>query len=139
MSHVDDERIARVRSTWALAAADPDRTARTFYGNLFRHDPTTKPLFVHDLDLQGRKLTQMLAFVIDHLDDAEVLMPAAEYLARRHVGYGVTEAQYASVGAALLETLRQLLGPALQPEDSAAWATTYAGLSGAMVKAAYHA
>lgn len=108
-----------------------------FYSNLFRIDPTTKPLFVGDLTLQGRKLTQTLSFIVDHIDDEDVLMPAAVDLALRHVGYGVEPEHYASVGAALIETFRQLLGPAFSEEDAAAWVEAYTALSTAMVDAAY--
>ncbi len=127
----------RIRASWALAAADAGRTGRVFYSNLFRVDPSTKPLFVGDLDLQARKLTQTLTFIVDHLDDTDTLMPAAADLARRHVRYGVSAAQYASVGQALIETFRQVLGPAFTDEDEAAWVTTYNTLAGAMIEAAY--
>ena len=133
----DLDRIDRVRRTWALAMGDASRVAIAFYAELFRVDPTTKPLFVHDLNLQGRKLTETLSFVMDHLDDPETLMPAAKDLAVRHVAYGVTADQYGSVGAALIATLGSLLGPQFTKEDGQAWAETYAGLSDAMVATAY--
>ncbi|MEM9435655.1 MAG: globin domain-containing protein [Pseudomonadota bacterium] len=134
-----DDTVERIRTTWALAAVDADRTARIFYANLFRLDRSTKPLFVGDLTLQGRKLAHTLTFIVDNLDDAGTLMPAAVDLAKRHVGYGVTADQYASVGAALIETFKQLLGPNFTAEDEAAWASVYKGLAEAMVEAAYPA
>lgn len=126
-----------VRSTWALAALDPERTSRSFYANLFRIDPTTKPLFVGDLTLQGRKLADTLTFVVDHLDDGDRLLPVAQDLARRHVAYGVEKGQYASVGQALITTLEQLLGPQFTPPHRQAWSEVYAGLAAAMTEAAY--
>lgn len=132
-----DDAIERIRVSWALAAADADATARVFYAKLFRLDPTTKPLFVGDLTLQGRKLTQTLTFIVDNLEDADVLYPAAIDLAQRHVAYGVQAEQYASVGTALIGTLKQLLGPAFTSDDEKAWATAYQGLSDAMINAAY--
>lgn len=131
------DRLHLIRSSWALAAADPDRTSQTFYSNLFRLDPTTKPLFVGDLQLQGEKLMQTLGFVVDHLEDPDVLMPAAVDLAQRHIGYGVNAKQYASVGAALIQTLEQLLGPKFTQNHRDAWTQTYGGLSKAMTDAAY--
>lgn len=131
------EALDLVRSSWALAAADPQRTSQTFYSNLFRLDATTKPLFVGDLQLQGRKLMQTLGFVVDHLEDPDVLMPAAVDLAKRHVGYGVDAEQYGSVGTALFQTFDQLLGAQFTDEHRAAWSATYAILSKAMVDAAY--
>ena len=133
----DSDRIERVRSTWAHAAADAGRTGMVFYSNLFRVDPTTKPLFVGDLELQSRKLVQTLTFIVDHLEDADTLMPAAIDLAHAHIKYGVTAEQYGSVGTALIETFRQLLGPSFAAEDQQAWIMTYEGLSSEMVKAAY--
>ena len=135
----DSDRIERVRSTWALAAADPARTGQVFYSILFRVDPTTKPLFVGDLELQSRKLVQTLTYIVDNLEDPDSLLPTAIDLAITHVGYGVMPEQYASVGQALMEALRQLLGPSFSAEDQEAWGTTYEGLSSEMIKAAYAA
>ncbi|MEM6480704.1 MAG: globin domain-containing protein [Pseudomonadota bacterium] len=133
----DPDNNARVRATWALAVADKDRTARVFYSNLFRLDGTTKPLFQGDMELQGRKLMQTLSFIVDHLEDMDVLVPAARDLAINHVGYGVTADQYGSVGTALIETLRQLLGSSFSREDERAWADTYGTLADVMIGAAY--
>ncbi|MGR3513182.1 MAG: globin domain-containing protein [Paracoccaceae bacterium] len=129
----------RIRRTWAQAVSISEEMSRVFYGNLFRLDPTTKPLFVGDLRLQGRKLVHTLGFIVDHLEDPETLVPAAEALAMRHVDYGVVAKQYASVGAALIKTLKQLLGDDFSKEDEIAWASVYGGLSVAMIKVAYPA
>ena len=127
----------RIRRTWAQSAALSDDFAHAFYANLFRLDASTKPLFVGKLDLQGRKLVQTLGFIVDCLDEPDALMPAARDLAIRHVTYGVTADQYASVGAALIKTMRQLLGPEFTAQDEAAWSQVYGGLAEEMVSAAY--
>lgn len=127
----------RIRVTWALAAADAPRVGRLFYSNLFRLDPSTKPLFSDNLDLQGRKLTNTLSFIVDALDAPEILGPATVDLAKRHVAYRVTPAHYDAVGASLIQTLKHLLGPAFAPEDEAAWRTIYGALSADMIAAAY--
>jgi hemoglobin-like flavoprotein len=56
-------------------------------------------------------------------------------LGRRHAGYGVKEAHYDSVGAALLWTLEQGLGEAWTPDVAAAWTDVYVLLSGIMLNA----
>lgn len=127
----------RVRMGWALAAAIPERTAQTFYANLFATDPSTRSLFRGDLQLQGKKLTATLGFIVDHLDDPDTLLDAARALAVRHVAYGVTPDQYATVGAALISTLQELLGADFSPEDRLAWTRIYTALSAEMVDAAY--
>lgn len=134
---MDDAIHDRIRHSWSLAMADPARTANVFYANLFRIDETAKPLFVGDLDLQGRKLVETLGFIVDHLEDPDVLLPAAVDLARAHVAYGVTKTQYDSVGQALIQTLQQLLGSAFVAEDERAWTEVYGTLSAHMTQAAY--
>ena len=126
-----------IRRTWARAAAVPDETARLFYSNLFRLDPSTKALFVGDLRLQGRKLVQTLGFIVDHLEAPDTLVPAAKELALRHVGYGVVAEQYESVGQSLIKTLDQLLGNEFTEEDERAWVEVYGTLSGIMIETAY--
>ncbi|MEO1702310.1 MAG: globin domain-containing protein [Pseudomonadota bacterium] len=132
-----NDNAGRIRLTWAAASGDATRLASLFYANLFRIDETTRPLFVGDLALQGRKLADTLNFIVDHLEEEHILLPAARDLAIRHLNYGVTADQYQAVGQALLETLRQILGPTFSSDDARAWLETYAGLSKAMIAAAY--
>ncbi|MEM1428325.1 MAG: globin domain-containing protein [Pseudomonadota bacterium] len=126
-----------VRKGWATTALMQDQTARAFYSNLFQIAPQTRALFRGDMDVQGRKLVNTLGFVVDHLDDAETLLPEARELAVRHVRYGVTADQYDAVGAALLQTLQDLLGDGFGAEDRAAWAAVYESLAHEMKRAAY--
>jgi nitric oxide dioxygenase len=65
------------------------------------------------------------------------VVPVAQDMARRHVGYGVQPAHYDTVGAALLWTLEQDLGPAFTDETREAWATAYGTLAQVMKDAAY--
>jgi len=57
-------------------------------------------------------------------------------LGRRHVGYGVTDAHYDTVGGALLWTLEKGLGAAFTSEMKDAWATVYGVLATVMKDAA---
>ena len=131
------ENIARIRANWAVAAGVPDQVAQAFYARLFRIDPSTRRLFPQDLTIQGRKLTDTLAFIVDHLDDDKALVPAAQDLARRHVDFGVQRDHYASVGQALVGTLAQMLGPNFSEDDEAAWGAVYTELADVMTAAAY--
>ena len=54
----------------------------------------------------------------------------------RYKGYGVTERQYASVGAALMWTLEQAFGSGFTPAVTAAWGQAFAALSKTMIQAA---
>jgi hemoglobin-like flavoprotein len=70
------------------------------------------------------------------LDNLEPMLDRIRALARRHVGYGVRDAHYASVGAALLWTLEQGLGDDFTAEVRDAWAAAYEVLSSTMMAAA---
>lgn len=131
------EQIGLVRTTWARAVPVASLAASLFYGDLFKRAPETRALFKSDMDAQGEKLMATLGFVVDHLDEPDRLLPAAEDLARRHVDYGVTADQYAPVGAALLWTLEELLGADFGPNERGAWVTAYEVLSGYMITTAY--
>lgn len=55
---------------------------------------------------------------------------------KRHAGYGGTAAHYEPVGAALLWTLEQGLGPEFTPPIKAAWTEIYMTLADVMQRAA---
>jgi hemoglobin-like flavoprotein len=129
--------VSRIRKNWAVAIGARDIVGGLFYQNLFRIAPDTRSLFPDSLDEQGRKLVQTLSWILDHLEDPDQLLPAAQGLARRHVGYGVSADQYDAVGKALVATLSEALGDAFSDEDAAAWARIYGGLSKVMTDAAY--
>jgi len=127
---------ALVQDTWRVVQPISAQAAELFYGRLFELDPTLRPLFTGDMKAQGTKLMQTIAFAVASLDDLERLLPIVQDLGRRHVGYGVQKAHYATVGDALLWTLEQGLGKRSTPEVLEAWGETYATLSSVMLEAA---
>ena len=86
---------------------------------------------------QGRKLMTMINMVVMSLDNLAPLLGAVEDLGRRHVGYGVKEAHYDTVGSALLWTLGKGLGDRFTQPVEAAWTEAYTTLASAMKQAAY--
>jgi hemoglobin-like flavoprotein len=129
-----------VRDTWKQVVPVADGAAGMFYYRLFEIDPTTRKLFrATDMVAQRKKLLQTLAFAIGGLDNLDALVSKVEDLGRRHAGYGVTDAHYDSVGAALLWTLEQGLGQAWTPPAAAAWTEVYRLLCGTMRNAAARA
>lgn len=130
------QQIALVQSTWQQVVPIRDTAATLFYGRLFDLDPGLKPLFKGDMAEQGRKLMAMIGTAVSGLARLDQIVPAVQDLGRRHVGYGVKNHHYATVGAALLWTLETGLGPAFTPEVKQAWATVYGALAGVMKEAA---
>ena len=128
--------IVLVQESWKSVLPIQAQAASLFYGRLFELDPDLRALFKSDINVQGAKLMAMLNTVIAGLTRLESILPAAQALAVRHVAYGVRPKDYETVGAALLWTLGQGLGPAFTPELQAAWTRTYGALSGVMIDAA---
>jgi hemoglobin-like flavoprotein len=126
---VTPEQTTLVQRSFAQIVPIADTAAELFYGRLFELDPSLRPLFRGDMREQGRKLMQLLCVVVRGLDRPEVMLRALEGLGRRHANYGVTEAHFATVGAALLWTLEQGLGTVFTPEMADAWASVYAVLT----------
>ena len=127
----------RIRNTWARAMIARDAVGVRFYTVLFRDAPETRALFPATMEAQAQKLVATLNFIVDHLDEEEALTQAACDLAIRHVNYGVAPEHYDAVGAALIQTLADMLGSEFRPADRDAWARSYTALAQAMVAAAY--
>lgn len=129
--------IEIVNKTWRQVLALGDEAAKLFYDRLFEIDPAVKPLFNTDnMPEQRKKLMLMLGAAVAGLEDLHALVPVLQDLGRRHVGYGVTEEQYDSVGAALLWTLERGLGDAWNEDVNEAWAAVYALVAEVMIDAA---
>lgn len=130
------EQVALVQESFAKVAPIAPQAAALFYGNLFAADPSLKALFKGDMDEQGKKLMQVLATAVNSLKNLPGLVPVLQALAKRHVGYGVKDEHYATVGSALLLTLSQGLGDAFTDDVKEAWVTTYTLIADTMKAAA---
>ena len=125
-----------IRTTFAVAAANPQATSARFYTNLFKLDPSLRALFHGDMSNQGEKLMSMLGFIVSHLEKLDLLLPTVRQLGQRHAGYGVQAAHYATVGQALMEALKQQAGAAWTAGADTAWQKAYQLLSDNMIAAA---
>jgi hemoglobin-like flavoprotein len=130
------QQIALVQTSFQSVQPILDAAAGLFYDRLFDLDPTLRPLFRTPHEQQSRMLAQALTIVVKSLDRPEAIKPAVEALGRRHTGYGVRDEHYATVGAALLWTLEQGLGPAFTPAVRDAWSAAYGWIASTMQQAA---
>lgn len=130
------DQVVMVQDSFRKVVPIADTAADLFYDRLFSIAPDVRPLFPADLKEQKKKLIAMLATAVTNLHQVETILPAVEGLGKRHVAYGVTARHYEPVGAALLWTLEQGLGPDFTPPLKAAWTEAYVTLAGAMQNAA---
>ena len=127
--------IECVQDSFALVVPRRAEAAAVFYDHLFALAPETRPLFRSDMAEQGRKLMQVLATIVRNLADLGPLLESVDYLAQRHVGYGVRDHHYAVVGRALIAALRDCLGDRFTIEVEDAWGQAYDLLSRRMIAA----
>src|SRR5258706_9108454 len=99
---MNDDSVALVKRSFEQLAPIEPQAAGLFYRNLFQLDPSLERMFRGDMVQQGEKLMKMLATAVALLGDSARPLPALEKLGTRHVGYGVQEGHYATVGAALI-------------------------------------
>lgn len=125
--------IALVQATWEMVVPIADTAAQLFYGRLFELDPSLRRMFAQtDMAEQRKKLMQIITVAVRGLDRLDELLPAIEAMGRRHSGYGVTDAHYDTVAAALLWTLEKGLGAWFTPQVRSAWTETYTVLAAVM-------
>jgi hemoglobin-like flavoprotein len=127
-----NEQIKLVQDSFRQVAPIAETAAQLFYARLFELDPDLELLFKGNLSEQGRKLMQMLGLAVNGLNRMDQLLPVVQSLGTRHVGYGVRDKDYDTVGQALLWTLGKGLGEAFTPDVEAAWSSVYAALASAM-------
>ena len=131
--------IAAVQTSFAAVLPIAGQAGLMFYDRLFALDPKLRSLFTGDIAAQSEKLMDMIATVVQGLNNPDTLLPTVRALGVRHAGYGVSDADYQTVGAALLWTLEQGLGAGFTPEVAEAWTAAYTLLSDTMRQAAREA
>jgi len=130
-----EKQIDLIQDSFGMVLPISEDAARLFYGRLFEIAPEVKSLFKNDMDVQGRKLMEMLSYLTGSLGALDEIIPAIQGLAKRHVAYGVKEEYYPSVGEALIWTLEKGLGDAFTQETKEAWIILYGILTNTMIDA----
>ena len=130
------EQIQLVQATFNDVVPISNEAAKLFYTKLFELDEELMPLFKGDMEEQGKKLMQVLAAAVNGLDKISDLVPFVEELGKRHLGYGVKDKDYDTVGIALIWTLRQGLDSKFTPQAEEAWLVVYGLLANTMKSAA---
>jgi nitric oxide dioxygenase len=132
-----DQQILLVKKSWmAIQRLDPVLIGNVFYTRLYSTNPELKSLFQVPVDIQSRKLMEMLNMIVERLDRFNELIQDIKSLAIRHVGYGVKPVDYEAVGSALLWTIQHQLAKVWSDELDKAWAECYSMLSSTMIEAA---
>ncbi len=130
------EQVHLIRKSFAELSRHDHVAALIFYRRLFEIDPSLRPLFTTNIEDQSRKLLEMLGVLIAMLERPVGLDMELRAMGARHLGYGVKDAHYATVGQALLDMLGEVLGKQFTPEVRAAWVALYTAVQTLMMKGA---
>lgn len=125
--------IQLVQSALPFIAAEKEQVARLFYQRLFQLDPALRELFTGDMVIQGNKLMSVFGTLIAGLNRPEQLVPVLQAMGQRHVGYGIQDSHYATVGSALLWTLERCLSTNFTTEMRDAWIALFFVVSRTMI------
>jgi NAD(P)H-flavin reductase/hemoglobin-like flavoprotein len=137
---MDSRAISLVRTSFkSVAAVDggPEKLSSSFYAILFADNPEIRDFFPASMTGQRERLVTAIAYAVDHLDDLHATLPFLEQLGRDHRKYGIVDAHYAAVAAALTTALRRFAGTEMWTDDVAeAWGDAIAIVAGTMMNAA---
>ena len=131
--------IKLVKDSWAKVVPISETAAELFYGKLFELDPEVRSMFKGDMKEQGRKLMAILNTAVNSLDKLDAIVPAIQDMGKRHVGYGVKDKDYDTVGEALIWTLGAGLKDDFTDDTKAAWIAVYTLVADTMKSAAAEA
>jgi hemoglobin-like flavoprotein len=116
-----------VQNSWKLLSGDLPGVGKLFYTNLFKAHPEVRTTLFKDTNMEEQyvALPAMLNAAVENLEKPDILVPTLQALGLRHARYGCEEVHYDVVGAILIQTLAQGLGPKFTPEVKAAWVGVY--------------
>lgn len=114
-----------VRKSFGLVERQAHVAALVFYQRLFALNPSLRPLFEADIEVQAMKLMDTLAATLSLLEKPQQFAKLLEERGERYSDYGVRPEHYRTVGSALHSMLANVLGENFTPETCAAWSCLY--------------
>jgi len=133
---VTPRQVELVQESFTKVMPIAPAAAQMFYEKLFEIDPSLKLLFKGDMKEQGRMLMMMIAGAVRGLSNPPALIPVLKDLGARHVGYGVRDHHYDTVGNALIWRLQAGQHQDFTDEMGEDWVEAYKLLAGVMQQGA---
>ena len=130
------EQVYLLRKSFAELSRHDHVAALVFYRRLFEIDPSLRPLFTSNIEDQARKLLDMLGVLIAMLEQPVGLELELKAMGARHKGYGVKTSHYQTVGRALLDMLKEVLGEKFTPQMEEIWLGLYLTVEKVMLSGA---
>jgi len=125
-----------IQQTAPALVAEGDLLTRNFYRHLFAFHPELHHTFNPANQARGtqaRSLFDAIVLFVTRFDQLESLGADARRIAAKHVSVDVQPQQYAAVGASLLATIEEWLGPAATPDVMQAWELAYGRIAEVLI------
>ncbi|MFY0311533.1 globin domain-containing protein [Leisingera sp. D0M16] len=126
------QEIQHVQQSFAGIFARKADLAERFYVHLFTRLPEARSKFRGNFVKQKAMLTAMIAACVRNLDDPHTLAELSERLVQEHAHLDLGPRESEAAKRALIAALRDVLGPALDPETEAAWASAISRVARSM-------
>jgi hemoglobin-like flavoprotein len=121
------ETMATVKATAPALQQHGLAITKRMYERLFA-DPAIKALFDQAAQASGeqpKRLAEAILAFAKNVDRLELLAPAIERIATRHVATHIKPEHYPAVADALLAAIKDVLGEAADDKALAAWGEAY--------------
>ncbi|XP_041469276.1 uncharacterized protein LOC121419053 isoform X3 [Lytechinus variegatus] len=124
-----------IKGSWRIVAPEKAKCGAVLFAKLVTDHPHIGRLFPFGgrnqsyqsllmddkLKAQGLLVMQTIGDAIRVLDNPDKLLPVLSELGKRHVSYGVTKSDFAPIGTALMNTLKESLGNSFNDNTKNAW------------------
>ncbi|MXU64981.1 globin domain-containing protein [Oceanomicrobium pacificus] len=127
------ETVARVKRSFDLLSSRYQPTSLAFYNRLFEIDPSLRQMFRDDILGQGMSFMRTLRILIDNLENPGAISERYTDLGQGHALIGVEAEHFVSMEEALIETLREELGPAFDDDTETAWRIAFTRVAAEMM------
>lgn len=127
--------VALIQISFHRISSNAEEAIALFYARLFELDPTLRVPLGDGLLGEDDTLWSMLGTAVASLENLDTLLLATRAFGARHGHLVPFEEYYASVGAALMWTLRKMLGHEFTPAVADAWSSAYSLLAYTVIDA----
>ncbi|UWQ37748.1 globin domain protein [Leisingera aquaemixtae] len=128
------QEVQHVQQSFAGVFARKADLAERFYVHLFTRLPQARGMFRGNFVKQKAMLTEMIAACVRNLDDPATLAELSARLVQDHAHLNLGARESDAAKRALIAALRDVLGPALDPETETAWAGAISRVAGTMAR-----
>jgi len=129
---ISEQSLKIVKATAPVVGAHAEQITRRFYQLLFAAYPQVLAYFnpAHQQSgTQQQALAGAICAYAANIDNLGALGNAVELIAQKHCSLGIQPEHYPLVGEQLLIAVKDVLGDAVTPEVTAAWAEAYGQLA----------